>query len=195
MRWNSDFSWSILVRKVGTESSKTYQEKLDNGFFTKYMSGHGAEMGYAGYTPGVVTILEDCDGYDTSTPGYDGLHIPVADGHYDWLYSSHCLEHIENWPATLKEWFRVVRPGGHIITVVPHRDLYEKKMGLPSRWNGDHKRFYTPASLLAEFESALPINSFRIRHLRDNDAGHIYTDGPDVHGRGQYDIELVIEKL
>lgn len=183
------------MRKVGTESQKTYEEKLNSGFFDKYMSGHGAEMGYVGYSAGAQTILEDCDGYDKSTPGYDGLHIPVPDNHYNWLYSSHTLEHIDNWVATIQEWYRVVKPGGHIITVVPHRDLYEKKTGLPSRWNGDHKRFYSPASLLSEFEAALPINSFRVRHMRDNDAGHDYNQPNNQHSKFLYEIELVIEKL
>lgn len=186
----------MTKRHVGSESSKTYEEKLANGFFDKYMTGKGCEMGYAGYEPDVVPILDNCDGYDIiTTPGYDGEHIPVEDSHYDYLYSSHCLEHISNFPAAIEEWFRVVKPGGHIVTVVPHKDLYEKKSGLPSRFNADHKRFYTAHSLLAEFYATLPINSYRVRHLRENDEGHSYSDAPEVHGLWLYEIELVIQKL
>lgn len=184
-----------MIRKVGAESAKTYENKLKNGFFDKYMSGYGAEVGYAGYEQGVMPILERCDGYDMDTPGYDGKMIPVVDCHYDWLYSSHCLEHISDYKAAIREWFRVVKPKGFIITVVPHRDLYEKKLELPSRWNPDHKRFYTASSLLKEFEETLPINSYRIRHLRENDEGHCYQDEVNVHGRWLYEIECVIQKL
>lgn len=184
-----------ISRCVGEESRKTYSNKIESGFFDTYMSGIGAEIGYAGYIPGVVPILENCTGYDLNTPGYDGKRIPVADCFYDYVYSSHCLEHIIDYAQAIKEWFRVVKAGGFIITVVPHRDLYEKRLCLPSIWNGDHKRFYTPSSLLREFEESLPVNSFRVRHLRDNDEGHNYSDPPTVHGRWLYEIELVIQKL
>lgn len=183
------------MRPVGEESRKTYEEKLHNGFFSKYMSGNGCEIGYSGYLPNVIPILENCIGYDLNTPGYNGEVIPAIDNYYDYLYSSHCLEHIGDYKNAIKEWIRVVRPGGYIITIVPHRDLYEKKLHLPSRFNGDHKRFYTPASLLKEFEESLPINSFRVEHLKDNDKGHVYTDASEIHGRWLYEIELVIRKL
>lgn len=183
------------MRKVGTESSKTFQEKMRNGFFLKYMSGLGAEIGYAGYTEGIVPILHHCVGYDLSTPGYDGKTIPVEDGHYDYLYASHTLEHIENYKQSIQEWVRVVKPSGHIIIVVPHRDLYEKKLELPSIWNGDHRRFYTAASLLKEIEDSLPINSYRVRHLRENDEGHDYKQVNTEHSLWLYECEVVIQKL
>lgn len=184
-----------FIRKVGTESQRTYEHKIASGFFTKYMSGKGCEIGYQGYKEGSLPILEGCEGYDLTTPGYDGVKIPVPDNHYDYLYSSHVLEHISDYKTTLLEWFRVVRPGGHIFVSVPHRDLYERKLALPSRWNRDHKRFYTSASLLHEFESALPINGFRVRYLYENDTGHDYNQ-PDVeHAKGAYEIEMVIEVL
>ena len=183
------------MRQVGTESCKTYEDKLKSGFFTKYMNGKGCEIGYAGYGSGAETILEGCDGYDKNTPGYNGHDIPVPDGHYDYLYASHTLEHISNPGAAVLEWHRVVRKGGYLVIVVPHRDLYEKKLKPPSRWNPDHKRFYTPGSLLIEVEAALPINTYRVEHLKDNDKGHVYTDGPDVHACWEYEIELVLRKL
>lgn len=183
------------MRQVGEESRRTYQAKLDSGFFTKYMSGLGAEIGYAGYVPGVVPILEGCDGYDLNTPGYDGKTIPIAGSHYDYVYSSHALEHIADYKQAIREWLRVVKPGGYIVTVVPHRDLYEKKMELPSQFNGDHRRYYTPASLLNEFEESLPVNSFRVRHMQDNDEGHDYKQPAHEYSLGAYEIELVIQKL
>jgi SAM-dependent methyltransferase len=182
-------------RPVGAESRKTYAAKIESGFFARYMQGHGAEIGFAGYIEGCVPILENCDGFELGMPGYDGVHLPYHDGEIDYVYSSHCLEHIYNWVPVIQEWFRVIRPNGHIITVVPHRDLYEKKMDLPSRFNADHKRFFTSHSLIAEFGHALPHNSFRIVHLCENDAGHDYHQAPEEHSLGQYEIEIVIRKI
>jgi SAM-dependent methyltransferase len=46
----------------------------------------------------------------------------VTDGAYDAVLASHVLEHLANPLGALGEWRRVVRPGGHILLVVPHRD-------------------------------------------------------------------------
>jgi SAM-dependent methyltransferase len=46
----------------------------------------------------------------------------VADGAYDALLASHVLEHLANPLGALAEWQRVVRPGGHVLLVMPHRD-------------------------------------------------------------------------
>jgi SAM-dependent methyltransferase len=50
-----------------------------------------------------------------------GLH-GVSDDAYDAVLSSHVLEHISNPLGALLEWRRVVRPGGHIVLIVPHKD-------------------------------------------------------------------------
>ena len=47
-----------------------------------------------------------------------------ADASMDFIFSSHLLEHIEDHAGALKEWWRLVRPGGHMVLYLPHRDLY-----------------------------------------------------------------------
>src|SRR6267142_2116447 len=116
------------MRNVGGESRKTYQEKLDSGFFEKYMSGIGLDVGYAGYELNVVPILPGAIGIEKEYPGYDGVHLPFEDNSQDYVYSSHCLEHISNFQQIIREWFRVIKLGGYIITVVHDRDIYEKKI-------------------------------------------------------------------
>jgi predicted SAM-dependent methyltransferase len=113
----------------------------------------------------------------------------------DAIFASHMLEHVENYKAVIRDWYRVLKNGGYIVCVVPHQFLYEKRAQLPSKWNSDHRRFYTPASLLQEFEESLDANSYRIRHLCDNDLWFDYNLGPDEHSYGCYEIELVVEKI
>jgi tetratricopeptide (TPR) repeat protein len=79
--------------------------------------------------------------------------------------------------------------------VVPHQFLYEKRRSLPSSFNADHKRFYTPGLLLGEFEASLRPNTYRVRHLRDNDDNYTYEIGPGIHSGGGYEIELVVQKI
>lgn len=184
-----------MSRKVGTESRRTYQEKLSNGFFDKYMSGNGLDMGYSGYEKGVESILPTAIGVDIGYPGYDGVHLPFDSNSQDYVYSSHCLEHVTDYSGTIEEWHRVLKPGGYMIIIVPHQYLYEKKHSLPSSWNDDHKRFYTPGALLIDIENVLAPNTYRIKLLEDGDAGFDYSIGPDRHSDGQYEITLVLQKI
>jgi len=58
----------------------------------------------------------------------------VADETYDFVYSSHTIEHLPDPSEDIKNWFRVLKPDGYLIIYFPHRDLYEKKQ-LPLRFN------------------------------------------------------------
>ena len=50
--------------------------------------------------------------------GSDLKAIPAAK--YDFILSSHNLEHFANPVKGLKEWQRVAKPGGHLVLVLPH---------------------------------------------------------------------------
>jgi FkbM family methyltransferase len=180
---------------VQGEAGFSFKEKLYEGFFGKYMSGSVViDIGFRGCYANSVPILPHAIGVDVDYPGYDGINLPFADGSVDTVYSSHMLEHVADYRVVIRDWYRVLKSGGFIVCIVPHQFLYEKKHELPSLWNSDHKRFYTPSSLLREFEESLDPNSYRIRHLRDNDQDYNYTRGPYAHASGRYEIELVIQK-
>lgn len=183
------------MRNVGEESRKTYQEFIDTGFFKTFMSGKGLDIGYRGYLKDVVPILETATGIDTDYPGYDGKTLPFPEESQDYVYSSHTLEHISDYKQALRDWFRVLCEDGYMVLTVPHKFLYEKKASLPSRWNGDHKRFYTPASLLQEVEESLTPNSYRVIMCRDMDKDFNYSRPPETHSSGCYEILLVLQKI
>jgi ADP-heptose:LPS heptosyltransferase/predicted SAM-dependent methyltransferase len=60
-----------------------------------------------------------------------------AGNSHDFVFSSHLLEHIENYQAALREWMRVIRPKGYLVLYVPDEDEYPK-VGEPGA-NPDHK--------------------------------------------------------
>lgn len=66
----------------------------------------------------------------------------VQDSAYDFVHSSHCLEHLADPREGIKNWFRVIKPGGYLIVTVPDEDLYEQGV-FPSEFNGDHKWTFT----------------------------------------------------
>jgi len=106
---------------------------------SRYCVGRGLEIGGSAHNPfglaamnvdmtdSLATIfkqeeIELCGSalkVDIVAPG-DCL--PVADGSQDFVVSSHVLEHFPNPIGALLEWDRVVRPGGVIYMIVPHRD-------------------------------------------------------------------------
>jgi len=65
----------------------------------------------------------------------------IPDNSYDFILSSHSLEHTANPIKALKEWNRIVKPGGKLVLVLP-----DKRNTL------DHKRAYTTfAHLLDDY--------------------------------------------
>jgi len=51
----------------------------------------------------------------------------VTDESFDYLIAAHVLEHIDDPISALKNWVRVVRPGGHIVIAVPDMRLCDEK--------------------------------------------------------------------
>lgn len=73
------------------------------------------------------TLWSNGDGQFAVTPrctliGEAGKIDAVEDGAYDALLGSHVLEHLADPLGGLAEWRRVVRSGGHILLVAPHRE-------------------------------------------------------------------------
>lgn len=179
------------------EAGKSYQRRRISGFLQRYCSGEVVlDVGFTGYdNPERKPSIPHAIGVDTDYPGYDAVRLPFPDESVDTVFSSHCLEHISHDLWAICDWHRVLKVGGFIVCIVPSQALYEKKRQLPSLWNQDHKRMYSPASLLRSFEEALPINSYRVRHLVENDDDFDYSVPPERHSSGCYEIELVIEKI
>ena len=91
--------------------------------------GIGLEVGVGARTVAPVrrTILSDgfhAHGQDNSVAKvfFRADEIPYAEGTFSFVLSEHMLEHSTNPIKVLKEWIRVLSPGGVIFVVLPHRD-------------------------------------------------------------------------
>lgn len=48
-----------------------------------------------------------------------GDNLPIEDESVDFVISSHMIEHIFDPIKALKEWYRVIKKGGYIFTIIP----------------------------------------------------------------------------
>ena len=116
------------------ETTKTL--KLWGEFERSILKGKGIDIG--------------C-GPDPVTPSVRRFDMEDGDANYitkyvseqfDFVYASHCLEHMHKPGEAVLEWWQLVRVGGHMIFIVPDEDLYEQGV-FPSRFNPDHKATFT----------------------------------------------------
>lgn len=49
----------------------------------------------------------------------NGEKMPVSDESFDFVINSHVIEHIFDPIGALKEWHRIIKPGGYIFLIVP----------------------------------------------------------------------------
>ena len=75
--------------------------------------------------------VEEFNVYCSNTPPKGVIHLrghadslPFETGTLDFVYSSHLLEDYLNWDPVLYEWARVIKPGGHLIILVPDKDRW-----------------------------------------------------------------------
>jgi SAM-dependent methyltransferase len=128
------------------ELSKSIPRRMrDPNFLRRYFVGQGVDIGgkpdpltlYAEFFPlmGPVKVwdLEDGDAQFMSD---------VPDNTFNFVHSSHCLEHLRDPAEGLRNWLRVTKPGGYIVVTIPDEDLYEQGV-FPSTFNRDHKVTFT----------------------------------------------------
>ena len=109
------------------------------GDFQRFLCGHGIDIGCGN---DVLTVDQGLvDGWDVGNGDAQYLH-GIPDVVYDFVYSSHCLEHLADVSVSLTNWVRTLKPGGAMYLVVPDYALYEK-MRFPSRFNPDHKQTFS----------------------------------------------------
>jgi SAM-dependent methyltransferase len=95
----------------------------------RYCAGTGAEIG-AGKTPYCdptrTTFVDKFENNKDATVGADIIadasSIPVGDAVFDYVFSAHVLEHMQNTIAVLNEWLRILKPGGIMFTMLPHAE-------------------------------------------------------------------------
>jgi SAM-dependent methyltransferase len=171
---------------VAHESSKSRQ--LWGPLERSVLRGEGIDIG-CGDDP----VLPNAVPFDRAQGDANEI-LRHVQGEFDFVYSSHCLEHMVDARAAVIEWWQLVKPGGVLFLIVPDEDLYEQGYW-PSRFNHDHKWTFTiakrqswsPVSInLFDLASSLPHGEIvDIRLLDEGYDRRLLRHGGPVGGKPQ----------
>jgi SAM-dependent methyltransferase len=93
--------------------------------------------------------------------GFDANNLP--DEQVDYIYSSHCLEHVDNWIITLELWLSKLKEGGVLFLYLPD---FSQKYWRPW-YNRKHNHCFT-SEIINEF-------------LKDKNMKNIFISGIDLN--------------
>lgn len=130
---------------MGSESEKHLH------LTTSYLKGNGCDVGSGG-----MPVIRNCVSIDLPQEQYDsytsktypneliqyrgyGTDLPFKDGVLDFCYSSHLLEDYLDWWPPLREWTRVVKPGGYLIILVPDQERWQAALRRGQPPNCSHR--------------------------------------------------------
>lgn len=138
-------------------------------FATEVCKGVGFDIGCnrAEWSlPGSILVdpaIEDCP--------YDAHNLPNMQ--VDYIFSSHCLEHVNDWVGALDHWYTRLRLGGVLFLYLPH---WEQEYWRP--WNNRKH-----VNILAEF--------MLYDYLKDKGFKNIFVSGLDLN----FSFTVIAEKI
>lgn len=134
---------------TGTETAKICWE------IPKYTRGKGLEIGcgaqktyphFIGVDNGRDAVLFNQKMKPDILAEAEDLSM-FASQSMDFVFSSHTLEHLDDDLKALKEWWRVLKPKGHLTLYLPHKLFYPNKGQKGA--NPDHRRDYLPDDVIS----------------------------------------------
>lgn len=124
---------------MSDETSKANKRRANTYLYNKIFSGDGIDIGSGGdlLQKHIYPNIKSIEPFDLQHG--DAQYInKYLDRQFDFVHSSQCLEHMVDADIALRNWWKIVKPGGYLIFSMPDEDLYEQGV-FPSRWNSDHK--------------------------------------------------------
>lgn len=103
-----------------------------------YCAGRGLDIGAGEWPlPGAIPVRDEAEANAYRLDKFD-------DDSLDFIFSSHCLEHLERWPEALDLWVRKLKPGGVLFLYLPHESMGLWKrcgpwVGLGHKWTPTHE--------------------------------------------------------
>jgi SAM-dependent methyltransferase len=94
---------------------------------------------------------------------YDALNFPLEAYDLDYIFSSHCLEHLYDWVKVLDYWTFKLKSGGTLFLYLPD---YSQEYWRP--WNNKkHLNIFTPEII--------------VDYMNDNGYKNVFKSGVDLN--------------
>jgi hypothetical protein len=98
--------------------------------------------------------------------GFDAMNLPETPINPDYIFSSHCLEHLDNWYEVLEYWYDRLTDSGTLFLYLPD---YSQVYWRP--WNNrKHKNIFTPFII----KDALENLGLKKIYVSDNDLNNSF---------------------
>ena len=128
------------------ETTKGNLRRVKEGIFVdKIFCGKGIDIGAGKDSLNKDSIypnITSCDSFDVGDGDAQFINRYKSENSYDFVYSSHCLEHLDNPYVGLQNWFSLIKPRGYLVLSVPDEDLYEQGHW-PSKFSDYHLWSFT----------------------------------------------------
>jgi SAM-dependent methyltransferase len=136
----------LIGGRISNECSKAVARRSrDPEFANRYLVGRGIDVGAGadgiGTHHDVFPRMGKIRHWDMDD-GDGQVLAGIPDCEFDFVHSSHSLEHMADPVAAMRRWLDVTVFGGHVIVLVPDEDMYEQGVW-PSTFNPDHKWTFT----------------------------------------------------
>lgn len=144
----------------------------------KFCRGNGLDIGFGGepICPTAITLDKPECVHKGNLSGDAGDLRWFRDGVMDYVFSSHCLEDADDTVAWMREWWRVLRPGGNLVLFLPDQPTYEqhcRAAGVAP--NGAHKHKDFSLAYVKKCLDRLGIPSSAIIHQQWPVVGNAYS--------------------
>jgi SAM-dependent methyltransferase len=103
-----------LSRPAGEQPLRIYEASAGEAYLSRELADRGHDVTISNYrklgTPGVREVQADLN-----------VPLPFADASFDVVLCREVIEHVESVPHTLREFRRVLAPGGRLVLTFPNR--------------------------------------------------------------------------
>jgi len=133
----------------------------------RYLNGlRGLEIGGSAHNPfGLKTLnvdytaaitpfkqkeIELCGEYRKVDVVASGDRLPFKDNTWDFVVNSHVLQYFYDPVAAVEEWLRVVKPGGYVFLIIPHKDRTYEWNRPRTSWQEIAERHISPNPIVSD---------------------------------------------